>query len=380
MGCDNLKAFTHILKNWEAVKLKLKNFLLVLLICIIMSSIFSNISAASKLMMGISYYTTEIPTLNQIVDGAKRKGQELGYKVNLAVANFDINKQINDVENFIQMGCKVILINPVDSAGVVPAVQACNRANVPVIMLDIDAKDGVRAAHVTSDNKCMGRYGGEFLAWKLKGKGKIAMLDYPQLDIVKERSDAFQEVIKHFPDIQIVAVEHAVTRAQGLDKMENILQAHPDLDGVYTINDGGGLGTYYAAQAAGKKFVLASVDGEEEAIALVKLKNSMYGVDTSHFTTLLGKLAATVADKAVKGQPYKKKTVNPVFPVTYESSRYFPGCTSETLPSIEKLIPSWYKEKSWRQIAENYNGWRVPPDWYTGTAQNWENALKKIMK
>jgi len=273
----------------------------------------------------------------------------------MAEAGFDVARQLANIENFIQMGCDVILINPVGSADVVPGVEASNRAGVPVVMLDIDAEGGIRTALVTSDNERMGRFGGEYLAWRLKGKGKIVVLDWPALDICRERSDAAIKVFDAFPGMEVVAVEHAVTRSMGLEKMENILQANPELDGVYAINDGGGLGAYYAIKAAGRsgEILIAAVDGEPPAVELIKAGTN-YGLDTSHFARVLGRTSADVAHRVVQGETVPYKTVIPVFPITIDSLSYFPGRDSLKLPPRENLIPTWYATDEWKELAAEY--------------------------
>lgn len=311
-------------------------------------------TAAAK-SMGITYYTSENPNLLSILKGAKERAEALGYKVYMADAQFDLAKQLADAENFIQLGVDIVLINPVDSAGVVPTVEALNRADIPVVMLDIDAKGGKRAALVTSDNEAMGRYGGEYIAWALKGKGKVAILDFPQLDIVKERSDNAKKVFASFPAIQVVAMELAVIRSQGLEKTENILQAHPDLAAIYCINDGGGLGAFFAAKAANRPdLIIASVDGDPESVTLIK-QGTNFKLDTAHHSRVLGATTVDVANMILQGKQVPYKTVVPVYPIAYETAAGYPGWEGAELPAQDKLLPHWYGDPSWVDLCNQYN-------------------------
>ncbi len=311
-----------------------------------------------EILIGVSYYTTEIPVLNSVLEALKNRAEQLGYKVVMAEGSMDINKQIGNVEDYIQMGCQVIFINPSDSAGITPAVEACNKAGIPVIMLDIDATGGERACHVTSDNELMGRYGGEYIAWKLNGKGKVALLDFPQLDIVVQRSDAFRKVMSYFPDIEIVATEQAVTRAEGLEKMEAIFQAHPDLDAVFAINDGGGLGAYYAGKAAGIDVAIAAVDAEDDAVELIS-EGTNYGLTSAHMAALFGKTAAEAADDIINGIEVEKKITIPVYPITVDSLDEYPGRDALEFDQTI-LIPRWYDTDSWKALVEEfgYTDWK----------------------
>lgn len=339
----------------------MKKTILLLAICLTIAVSVSVMPAQKQIFMGVSYYTNENPNLLMILDGVKARAKELGVKVTMASCEFDNAKQMANIENFIQMGCNIIMINPNDSSAVAPAIRACNKAKIPVVMLDIDAKGGDRAAHVTSDNEAMGRYGGEYLAWKLNGKGKVALLDYPQLDIVKERSDAFKKVIHAFPDMQIVATDFTVVREDALQKVENILQAHPDLNAIYAINAGGGLGAYYACKAAGKTSILiTAVDGLPEAVELIKKGDPQYVEDTSHMTMVLGRTATDTAYAVAQGKKVTYKTVVPVFPVCKESIGYFPGCDAPKLPPADKMAPPWYITQSWLALCDKYGyaGWK----------------------
>jgi len=311
--------------------------------------------------IGFSVYSQEIPSLNAMIKGLTDQASKLGYHVTVSNAQNDMATQLKNCEDLLSMDIGVLVINPIDSAGIVPAVEAANAKGVPVIMFDIDAKGGKRVAHITSNNADMGRYSAEFLAWKLNGKGNIAYFDFPQMDIVLDRSDAFRRVMSNFPGIKIVASGIGVMRDQTLPQMESILQAHPEINGVYGINGGAAFGAYYACKAAGRNdIIVAGGDGEDEGVALIK-SGSSYEFDAGHLATQLGILAANTIDQTSRGENHPYEVLSPVYPITKANVDNFHGMTATTIPDAKDMTPSWYTDPSWIALCKqnNYTGWKT---------------------
>ncbi len=332
-----------------------------LVLSLVAFNAFATEPKASGYKIGFSIYTQDIPSLNAMVQGFVDEAESLGDEVFIANAQNDIAKQIQNCEDLMTMEIDVLVINPYDSAGIVPAVEAANQKGIPVVMFDIDAKGGKRAAHITSDNHHMGQYAGEYLAYVLNGKGKVAYFDFPQLDIVKDRSDAFRAVMKCFPDIEIVADGIAVNREQSLPQMEAMLQAQPDIDAVYGINGGGAYGAYYACQAAGKtNIVVAGGDGEDEGVALIK-SGSKYEFDAAHLSRLLGKLGGNTAHRVANGETLESyQILNPIYPITKDNVDHYPGMEADEYPDEKYMTPTWYKDPKWIALCETYGytGWQ----------------------
>jgi ribose transport system substrate-binding protein len=132
---------------------------------------------------------------------------------------------------------------PVDSRGVGPAIKKANEANIPVFTADIAAQEGDVVCHVASDNVAGGRLAGEYLAKALAGKGNVAIIGQPTVTSVLDRVQGFKEAIAKYPDIKIVAdVNGEGVRDKAMQAASDILQAHPDLSGIFGINDDSALG------------------------------------------------------------------------------------------------------------------------------------------
>ena len=265
--------------------MKLTRTLSVLLCVLMIGGMAASMVSAAAPEIGLAVSTLNNPFFVDLRDGALEAADKAGLSITVADAQNDPNRQLSQIENFIQQGVSIILVNPCDSAAIVPAIKAANKANIPVITVDRGADGGEVVCHIASDNVEGGRMAGEFLAKLVDYKGKLVELEgIPGTSAARDRGAGFNEVIKKYPDIKIVARQEAgFDRAKGMTVMENILQAQPEIDGIFCHNDEMALGALRAVEAAGRLSAIKIVgfDATDDAVKSVKD----------------GKLVATVAQK-----------------------------------------------------------------------------------
>ncbi|MEK5071598.1 ribose ABC transporter substrate-binding protein RbsB [Sporosarcina sp. FSL K6-1508] len=261
--------------------------------------------------IGFSISTLNNPFFVTLSEGAKAQAKEMGANLTVIDAQDDAAKQASDVEDLIQQGVDLILINPTDSSAVVAAVESANSAGIPVITVDRSAEGGEVVSHIASDNKAGGELAGQYLV-DLVGEGaKVVELEgIAGSSAARDRGTGFNEIANG--KLDIVAKQTAnFNRAEGLTVMENILQANPDIKGVFTHNDEMALGALEAIEAAGKDVKVVGFDATDDAVKSVEA----------------GKLAGTVAqkpeligEKAVEAavQSLKGETVETSIPVELE--------------------------------------------------------------
>lgn len=248
--------------------------------------------------IGLSISTLNNPFFVELRRGAEAKARELGVRLIVVDAQDRPSKQISDIEDLIQRKVDLIIINPTDSAAVVPAIEAANRARIPVITVDRAASGGTVVVHIASDNVAGGRMAADFIAQALKGRGKVAMLvGIPGTSAARDRGEGFESQLKKYPGIQLVAKQTAnFNRAEGMKVMENILQAHPDINAVFAQNDEMALGAIEAIKAAKKlgQIIVVGFDAIPDAIKAVER----------------GEMAATIAQQpALMGSLAVEKAV-----------------------------------------------------------------------
>jgi ribose transport system substrate-binding protein len=165
----------------------------------------------------------------------------------------DIAKQIADIEDLLAQGIDYLVINPVDEAGIVPAVEAANAAGVPVITIDRASAGGEVAAHITFDNYRAGYDAGIYIAEQSGGVGNVAQLEgQAGTSVARERGQGFRDAIAQYPDMAIVLEQPTDwSAAEGLSATEDLLVSTPDLVGIWAHADAIIMGAVQALDAAG---------------------------------------------------------------------------------------------------------------------------------
>lgn len=300
-------------------------------------------TAKKEFVIGVVQMTQDIPVQIAMSKGMEEKAKEIGgIKINVLNGQFDVAKQMNGIENFIQQKVDAIILNPADADSIVNGVKAANKAGIPVITFDTNATGGDVTSFVESNNSMAGQLVGEYMAWRLKGKGKVAILDLPTVSAVRDRTAAWKKVMEKYPDIKVVQTQIAATVPDGIKQAENILQAHPDLDAFFAINDPGGLGAAQAIKASGlqNKVFVAAIDGDPKAVEMVG-KGEIYGLTVAQFGSEIGRVALQTAYDAITGKKVEKHLMVPVMPVTQENYKDYPGWGG-TVPA--DLTPTWTKK------------------------------------
>ncbi len=209
-------------------------------------------SGDGTLVIGLTVPSLTHPFFIHLRDNVLEEAKRLGVRVITADAEDTAAKQMSIVEDFIARGVDGVLISPIGTDSLVPAVEALNTAGIPVATVDRKVSGGNVLVHVGADNVEGGRVAARFLLAQLGGKGEVIELEgTPGASPAIDRKAGFHEVIEP-SDIQIVASQTAnFQRAGGQTVMENLLQVHQDVQGVYAANDEMILGALEAMAAAG---------------------------------------------------------------------------------------------------------------------------------
>jgi ribose transport system substrate-binding protein len=250
--------------------MNVKKILLAMVATVALTGMLSAAPAADKkLVIGMSFQEMNNPYFVVMREALTEACNSLGATVITTDARHDVSKQVSDIEDMIQQKIDILLINPTDSVGVKGAVEAAKKAGVIVVAVDAQA-EGPLDSFVGSKNYDAGLKAGEFMGKYLKGKGKVAILDGIPVVPILERVRGFKDSIKKYPGIKIVDVQNGKQeRDVALDVTENMIQKTPDLDGIFSVNDGGALGSLAAIQSSKKNIALVSVDGAPEAVKAI---------------------------------------------------------------------------------------------------------------
>lgn len=272
-------------------------------------------AAQAQDTMAIVVSTLNNPFFVSMKDGAEAKAKELGYKLIVLDSQNDPSKELSNIEDLTVRGVKAILINPTDSDAVSNAIRIANRANIPVLTLDRGARRGDVVSHIASDNVAGGEMAGRFIMEKVGEKAKVIQLEgIAGTSAARERGEGFMKAVKA-DDMDLLASQPAdFDRTKGLNVMENLLAANPDVQAVFAQNDEMALGALRAVQASGKNVLIVGFDGTEDGIAAVK--RGKLAATIAQQPDLIGALGVETADKVLKGEKVEKNIPVPLKVVT----------------------------------------------------------------
>ncbi|MDO5707941.1 MAG: ribose ABC transporter substrate-binding protein RbsB [Andreesenia angusta] len=292
------------MKKFIALIMTISLFSFILSGCSMDSGIENNDSKGDK-TIGLSISTLNNPFFVSVRDGVKNAAEKEGIALNIADAQNDSAKQINDIDDLIQRGVSILIINPVDSAAISSAVEAANSANIPVITLDRSADSGKVEALVASDNIKGGEMAAEYIINALGENAKVAELEgIPGASATRERGEGFHKLADE--KLDIVAKQAAdFDRTKGLTVAENILQGHSDVQAIFAQNDEMALGAVEAAQAAGKDIIIVGFDGNEDGMKAVK--DGRMAATIAQQPELMGELSVKTAVKVLNGDKVDEK-------------------------------------------------------------------------
>jgi ribose transport system substrate-binding protein len=267
--------------------------------------------------IGLSVSTLNNPFFVTLRDGAQSAADEAGADLIVSDAQNDTAQQQDDIQNFVTQQVNVILVNPVDSDAVVPAIEAANQANIPVIALDRGASGGEIATTIASDNVQGGNMAGEELI-RLVSSGSVAQLEgTPGADPARDRGQGFQDAIDAQSAVEVVASQTAnFDRAEGLNVAENILQANPEIAGIFAQNDEMALGAVQAlGESAGDEVKIVGFDATEDGLSAIQ--DGTMNATVAQQPSEIGSLGVENAIRVIDGEsveeniPVKVQLVTP---------------------------------------------------------------------
>ncbi len=185
----------------------------------------------------------------------------------------NLEEQTRLVDDLITQKVDGIVLVPVDSEGIIPAIERANAAGIPVALANTKANGGEFITFSAVENYDAMLEVAEYMVEKLGGKGKVVIIEGTAgAQTAIDRLKAINDVLAKNPDIEILASQTAeFTRAKALEVMENLLQTHPEIDAVIACNDEEALGAIEAMDAAGRLegTLVSGFDGNSDALKAV---------------------------------------------------------------------------------------------------------------
>jgi ribose transport system substrate-binding protein len=268
------------------------------------------------------------PFFAAMTKGAKQAAAKIGARVNVQDAQLDVANQNNQIDAFIQQGVDLIVISAVDQDGIAPAIQRAKAAGIIVVAVDTPAK-GADAVVMTNAVQA-GEKSCRYLFQQLHGKGNVLLVDGTPIQTIIDRIKGCKTVAKQFPGIKIVGQQASKNdRASGLAVTTDMLTAHPNVQGIFGMNDPSALGAVLAVRQAGRtsQIKVTGVDGSPEGVAELKRPGSPFIATATQNPAEMVRQAVKIAQGIANGKR--------------------PAHTTTLIPSV--LVP--------RATVDRYPGW-----------------------
>ncbi|MHB8866483.1 MAG: substrate-binding domain-containing protein [Pirellulaceae bacterium] len=246
----------------------MKNMLRCVLVCLLAGLLLLAASCAERSSrspavayngkIGMTCMDLTNPFFKLIANIMEEEAAKYGYELVALSGELDPAKQNNQLADFAAQGYDAIFLNPVDSKSAGEGVKKAYDAGIPVFTFDVEVTDAkakdLIVSHIGSDNYQGGLLAGESMMNITGDKGQIAIMTYPEVTSCIHRRDGFMDYLKeHNSRLEVVTeLSGKGNRNDGYAVATDILQAYPNLVGIFAINDPSALGAYAAVAKARK--------------------------------------------------------------------------------------------------------------------------------
>ncbi len=246
-----------------------------------------------------------------------------------------IPDQMSQIEDAIVKRPDAVVFIPVDHKAMVPGVEKLNAANIPVVNTTDRSAGGQTVTFVGCDDHTLALNTARFLFQKLNGKGNVVIIEGVGGSSNNDtRVSGYRKALAEFPDVKLLASQPAnFQRLQALQVMENLLQSHPQIDGVLAANDAMALGVIEALDAANRKSLVVGVNGTKEAIDAIKAGKLLASGDCDGF--MHGCFGTMAAVRHLRNLPVPKEIDLPV--MVFDNTNY----AGADIPYEQRSCPAW---------------------------------------
>lgn len=282
---------------------------------------------SDSIKVGVVLKTLSNPFYVTMQEAMEAKADELGMEMVLQApeTETETEKQMQIVENLVVQQIEGLILAPNGSSELVPAVKEANDADVPVVILDsrIEEADLEEAgAHIEcfigSDNYQGGQLAAEAMSEALGGSGKVAVVEgISGVESSELRVGGFKDKVEELGGLEVVASQPADwEQEQGYTVTQNILQANPDIAGIFCANDMMALGAVKAIEDAGmeEQVTVIGFDATDDAKAAIS-EGRMYA-SVGQDPALMGEQALEVIQSIKDGSSYEEEYAMDVKVVT----------------------------------------------------------------
>ena len=245
--------------------------------------------------------------------------RNLGVEMRVTDANGDPNKQIADVEDLLAQGIDALVVSPGSSESLGPTLERAYDSGIPVVVWSTAPGTDKYTAEVHADDPFFGVAGMEQLAKDMGGRGNlIGLRGVAGINVETDRWNGMQQVLANYPDIELVGSDYGDWALdKGKQVTQNLLAAHPQIDGVWSSGAAMTVGAIEAFQEAGRP--LPPMSGEHLNSFLKQWQELGLKSVAPVYPTWQGAEAVKLAILALRGEPIAKNYLLKPPPITNET-------------------------------------------------------------
>ncbi len=271
-----------------------------------------------------------------VKQGYEDAAKEYGVTVDVLAApkENDVDSQLETLKTIVNKDYDAIAVSPITPLNLVPGVADATRKSIPVVAVgnNIDTEAAAKAnatikAFITSNFEDQGKLGAGFIANKI-GSGKVAIIEGLAGAAQGEaRKKGAQETFEANPNIKIVSIQAGDwDRQKAYNIAASLIQANPDLKGIYCANDVMAMGVVEALKAAGKKGQVVVTGNDFIDEAKTSIENGELDASVAMSPYLFGKGGIILALKVLEGQSVKQDIYwSPVALIDKDNVKTFDG-------------------------------------------------------
>ena len=292
--------------------------------------------AQNKVTLGVAIPTADHGFTGGIVWWANEARKELEKKYPdlkvIVKTSKDPGEQANQLQDLVTASkINALVIFPHESAALTKPVQQVHAKGVYVTVVDRGLTDeSGQDAYVAGDNTAFGKVPAEYIAKALGGKGDIVALRGIATTLDNERMDAFNGVMKNYPDIHLLDAKYANwNRDDAFKTMQDFLTRFKHIDAVWAADDDMAVGVLKAIDQAHRTDIKLVFGGAGAKGMIKTLKDGTdprIKANVSYSPKFIYDAIKLTAEARLKGEKLPAKTIIPSVLITRENAKdfYFP--------------------------------------------------------
>lgn len=271
----------------------------------------SSVTYAGPLKVGISLVDLSNPFFAILAEQISRElknNHPDEMEILMHSSAYNLEKQIAQLDDFIEKQVDIIFVAASETEAIAPFVERARRRGIIVVAVDIESAGA--DIIVTSDNTQAGRLTCHYLAQHIHQRGKVAIIIGQRISSTLNRINGCKQALTDYPDITLVSETHnsSGTFSGGLESMTYLMVEHPDIKGVFAINDPSALGAVEATIQQGRQDIdIVAVDGSPEFLSQLKNQQTNFIASTAQFPRNMAKRAVELALSELGNRSHEQK-------------------------------------------------------------------------